>query len=74
MLNDHCVLSVEQPVDALTTPQQPNVDSRVERGGDSYQGVNRDSVGPTSFDSIDNRTRSLRQLGQPGLRQPATQA
>jgi hypothetical protein len=49
--------SIEQAIEPLAVPQQTDVDPRVQRGSDAYEGMDRDGVGMSPLDSIDHRPR-----------------
>ena len=51
------VPSVEQPIETFALPQQPDVDPCVQGGGDADQRVNRHTVGSSSLDAPNDRTR-----------------
>lgn len=62
------VARIEQPVETLAVPQQPDVDAGIEPGRDQHEGVDGHTVGAAAFDPTDDRRRDASQGRQMGLR------
>jgi hypothetical protein len=50
------VASVEQSIEALSLPEEPDIETRPERGRDRFQRVDRNAIGSCSLDAVDDRT------------------
>ena len=54
------VPGVEESVEALALPEEPDIDARPERGGDADEHVYSDPVGMSALDPPDSRPRDMR--------------
>lgn len=53
-LNEVRVACIQQPIEPLTLPEQPDIDACAQLGGDTHQRVNREPVGPPTLDPADD--------------------
>ncbi len=72
LFDEGCMLLVEEPIKTFALPQQPNVVSRIDRGGHASDRSERDAIGTTTFDPTHRRLRGPRSTGQLLLRHPTT--
>ena len=59
---------IEEPIETFALPEQPDIDPRIECGGDADEGMHGDAIGVPAFDAPDSGTRhaATRFASRPG--------
>ena len=68
-LHEIRVARVQESIETLTLPEQPNVDASAERGGTPGERVNRDAIGASALDPANDGARHPDGCRHLGLRQ-----